>query len=73
MRILTVCTLTQVKSARMVDSYGFWNAIKQDGKFEFTRAELQEWLSSQDGYSLQKPIRYKFKRSRIITTGIDNM
>jgi transposase InsO family protein len=58
-------------------SYGglkrFWNAIKRDGKLKFTRAELEQWLSSQDGYSLQKPIRYKFKRSRIITTGIDNM
>jgi hypothetical protein len=52
---------------------GFSLAIKKDGKFKFTKAQIEEWLRNQDAFSLQKPVRYKFKRSRIVTTGIDRM
>jgi transposase InsO family protein len=51
----------------------FWDALKRDDKYKFTKTEIQKWLNSQDAYSLQKSIRYKFQRSRIGTAGIDDM
>jgi transposase InsO family protein len=63
--------------AKKIGSYGglkrLYNAVKRDDKFKFTKAQIRTWLSNQDNYSLQKPVRYKFPRSRIITTGIDYM
>ena len=35
--------------------------------------EIKEWLRNQDAYSLLRPVRYKFKRSRIVTSGIDEL
>ena len=34
---------------------------------------VKDWVQRQDAYSLLRPVRYKFKRQRIITTGIDDM
>lgn len=35
--------------------------------------EVKDWLRNQDAYSLLRPVKYKFKRSRIVTTGIDDL
>jgi hypothetical protein len=51
----------------------FGDALKRDGKYKVTKTELQQWLDNQDAYSLEKPIRYKFQRSRIVAAGIDDM
>ena len=34
---------------------------------------IRQWLQDQDYYSLQKPVRRKFKRNRVITIGIDDL
>lgn len=34
---------------------------------------IKTWLANQDSYSLLRPLRYKFKRRRVITTGIDDL
>ena len=34
---------------------------------------IRQWLQDQDAYSLQKPMRRKFRRNRVITTGIDDL
>lgn len=34
---------------------------------------IKAWLQNQDAYSLLRPVRYKFKRQRVITTGIDDL
>ena len=34
---------------------------------------IRQWLQDQDAYSLQKPLRRKFKRNRVITIGIDDL
>ena len=34
---------------------------------------VKQWLQNQDSYSLFKPVRYRFKRDRVITCGIDDM
>jgi len=33
--------------------------------------KIRRWLQDQDAYSLQKPLRHKFKRRRVISQGID--
>ena len=38
-----------------------------------TIKEIQAWLQNQDAYSLLRPTRYKFKRRRVVTTGIDDL
>ena len=38
-----------------------------------SRGEVRKWLSKQDAYTLHKPVRYNFKRNRIITSHIDGM
>jgi len=37
-----------------------------------TKQEVQEWLSGQDAYTLHKPVRYRFKRNRVVVSGIDS-
>ena len=34
---------------------------------------IKEWILDQDSYSLLRPVKYKFKRPRIIATGIDDL
>ena len=34
---------------------------------------IKEWLQNQDAYSLLRPVHYRFKRSRVIPTGIDGL
>ena len=38
---------------------------------KITRRQVQDWLSMQDVYTLQKPVRKRFKRNRVIVGGID--
>ena len=33
--------------------------------------KIKRWLQDQDAYSLQRPLRHKFKRNRVISQGID--
>jgi len=33
--------------------------------------KIRRWLQDQDAYSLQRPLRHKFKRRRVISQGID--
>lgn len=35
--------------------------------------EIKKWLQKHDAYTLFKPIKYRFKRNRIVTTGLDYM
>ena len=46
-------------------------SIKEDGKFQLSRNEIRTWLKQQDTYTLHKPVRYRFKRNRVIVGGID--
>ena len=50
----------------------FFNAIKKDGVYNISRDDVQEWLKSQDTYTVNKPVRRKFKRNRVIVSGIDD-
>ena len=46
--------------------------LKQNG-FNVRYDDVRDWLQSHDSYTLFKPTRYRFKRNRIVTTGLDYM
>jgi len=47
-----------------------YQAVKEEGKNKISRKQVQDWLSQQDVYTLHKPIRRHYKRSRVIVPGI---
>ena len=44
----------------------FFQAVKKDGVYNISKKDLEEWLSSQDTFSVNRPVRRKFKRNRVI-------
>ena len=48
-------------------------AIKKEGTYKFSRAELKKELAKQDTYTVNRFARRKFKRSRVIAYGINDM
>ena len=38
-----------------------------------TLPQVEEWVQNQDAYSLLRPVRYRFSRQRIVTSGLDDM
>ena len=54
-------------NARGVGSYGGVQPLSQKTKLSPER--VKEWLTTQDAYTLHKPVRYKFPRRRVIVAG----
>ena len=52
-----------------VDS--IYRAVKSEGKHQISRNKIRTWLRKQDTYTLHKPVRYRFKRNRVIVGAID--
>ena len=48
-----------------------YRALKERGKNKISRKQVQGWLSQQDVYTLHKPARRHYKRSRVIVPGKD--
>ena len=48
-----------------------YRVVKEKGKSKISRKQVQDWLSQQDVYTLHKPARRHYKRSRVIVPGID--
>ena len=48
-----------------------YRAVKEEGNSKISRKQVQDWLSQQDVYTLHKPARRHYKRSRVIVSGID--
>ena len=48
-----------------------YRAVKEQGKTRISRKQVQNWFSQQDVYTLHKPTRRYYKRSRVIVPGID--
>ncbi|XP_053372970.1 uncharacterized protein LOC128546459 [Mercenaria mercenaria] len=42
----------------------------REGKFEFSKREVKTFLESQDTYSINRPVRRRFKRNRIVVSGL---
>ena len=47
-----------------VDS--IYRAVKNEGKYQIWRNKIRLWLQKQDTYTLHKPVRYRFRRNRVI-------
>ena len=48
-----------------------YNYLKKEGKYKVSLYATRQWLQDIDAYSLQRPLRYKFKTRRVISQGID--
>lgn len=48
-----------------------YRAVKEKGKSKISRKQVEDWLSQQDVYTLHKPARRHYKRSRVIVPGIN--
>lgn len=48
-------------------------AIKKDGTLNFSRAEIKRELAKQDTYTVNRFVRRKFKRGRVIAYGVNDM
>lgn len=55
-------------------SFGGVKALHQNlnSKKKVARLKVEKWLSSQDTYTLHKPVRHRFPRRRIVVGGIDH-
>ncbi len=49
-----------------------YRAVKNDGKYQISRNKIRQWLQTQHTYTLHKPVRYRFKRNRVIVGRIDD-
>jgi hypothetical protein len=49
----------------------FIKELKKRNK-KIDKKKVSEWLTSEDSYTLHKPIRKKYKRNKIIVSGIDD-
>ena len=49
----------------------FYRAVKEKSKNQLTRKQVNDWLNSQDTYTLHRRTRKRFKRNRIIVGRID--
>jgi hypothetical protein len=50
-----------------------YQAVKQDGKYKIGRTRIRQFLNNEDSYSLMKPIRRSFPRSKVVVDTIDSM
>ena len=48
----------------------FFKTIKQEGLYKLSRKE--EWLQSQDTFTVNRAVRHNFQRNRVIVSGIDD-
>ena len=51
------------KVRRILNKHNFYPTLKS----------VKAWLQDQDAYSLLRPTRYRFKRQRVVTSGIDDL
>jgi len=49
----------------------FYYIAKKERKYDISLHHIKKWLATQDAYSLQRPLRYKFKRNRVVSTGLN--
>ncbi|XP_060554445.1 uncharacterized protein LOC132715460 [Ruditapes philippinarum] len=45
--------------------------LKKEGKYKVGIHAIRQWLQNVDAYSLQRPLRYKFKTRKVISQGLD--
>ena len=51
----------------------FYRAIKQDGLYKLDLKTIKQWLQDIDTYTVHRWVRHNFPRSRVITSGINDL
>lgn len=46
--------------------------VQKEGKYVISKYKIRKWLQSQEAYSLQRSLRRRFPRNKVITLGIDD-
>ena len=49
-----------------------YKVLKRQGVNNIGKHTVRKWLQNQDDYSLQKPVRQRFKKARVVVSGIDD-
>ena len=70
-KTLTSIYLDPSQHASFVGLDAVYRAVKEKGKNKISRKLVRDWLSQQDVYTLHNPGRRRYKRSRVIVSGID--
>ena len=47
--------------------------VKNDGVYDVTRKQVNSWLEGNDTYTLHRPVRRKFKKSRVMSYAMDDL
>lgn len=50
-----------------------YRIAKEEGKYSIGRRKIRRWLQDQEAYSLTRPAKRKFRKSRVIVEGLDSM
>ena len=65
-------TIIQLILGVLVGPDKLYRYVKKAGKYVISKHMIRKWLQRQEAYSLQRPLRRKFKRNRVMTKGIDD-
>lgn len=47
--------------------------VKKDGVYKMTRKQVREWLAGNETYTLHRPVRKKFTKSRVMAYAMDEL
>lgn len=47
--------------------------VKKDGVYNLTRKQIREWLEGNETYTLHRPVRKKFAKSRVMAYAMDEL
>lgn len=47
-----------------------WRQVKKENKYKIGLSRIRQWLQNQDVYSMNRALRRRFKRARVLTGGI---
>ena len=49
-----------------------YKIVKKEGKHKISHSQIKKWIQKQESYSLNKGLKRKFERGRVIVEGIDD-
>ena len=49
-----------------------YKIVKKEGKHKISHSQIKRWIQKQESYSLNKGIKRKFQRGRVVVEGIDD-
>ena len=49
-----------------------YKIVKKEGKHKISYSQIKKWIQKQESYSLNKGLKRKFQRGRVVVEGIDD-